>query len=66
MKIFTKRFFMLTHHDRVAIVDSIIHDLESARFLDADGERRAAQMVRRITKKAIEYGVYAGEREGEE
>jgi hypothetical protein len=65
MKIFTKRFFMLTHHDQVAIVDSIIHDLESARFLDADGERRAAQMVRRITNKAIKYGIYAAESEGE-
>jgi hypothetical protein len=64
MKIFTKRFFTLSRHDQAAIVDSVIRDLESARFLDADGERRAAQMVKRITKKAIKHGVYAGQEEG--
>ena len=47
-------------------MDSVIHDLESAHFLDADGERRAARMVRPITKKAIDYAIYAGESEGEE
>ncbi len=65
MKIFTKRFFTLTRHDQAAIVDSVIHNLESAHFLDADGERKASQMVKRITKKAIKYGIYAAESEGE-
>jgi hypothetical protein len=61
MKIFTKWFFELSRSDQAAIVDSVIHDLETARFLDREGERKAAQMVKRITKKAIKHGVYAAE-----
>jgi hypothetical protein len=59
MKIFTKTFFELSPYDQAAIVDSVIHDLESAHFVDKEGRRKAARMIRRITKKAIEFGIYA-------
>lgn len=66
MKIFTRAFFRLSPWDQAAIVDSVNHDLESAHFVDRQGRQKAARKVRRITKKAIEYGVYAAEEEGEQ
>ena len=66
MKIFTKRFFQLSRSDQRAIVDSVIHDLELAHFADRKGQRKAAEMVERITTRAIKHGVYAAENEGKE
>ena len=58
MRIFTKRFFTLTHRDQAAIVDSRLSDLERAcSFSDPDWRRRARRMLNRLSAKAVKYGV---------
>lgn len=61
--IFTKRFFSLSPSDQTAVVDAAIRDLETALVqlidpMDGPAIRRA---IRRIERKAIEYGVYEEE-----
>jgi tRNA splicing endonuclease len=59
-KIFTKKFFRLTAHDQAALVDAVIRDLESCigRNLNPEDDRKVRQHIRRIERKAVEYGVY--------
>jgi len=64
MRIFTKTFFELSPNDQAAIVDAVIRDLESAYFVNKEDRRKAARMIRRITKKAVEYGIYADDGDG--
>lgn len=60
MKIFTKEFFSLAQSDQRQVVDAIIYDLETSigRHVEVDGDRKAKQQIKRITKKAVEAGVY--------
>ena len=55
MKIFTKDFFMLSAIDQAAVVDAAIRELETGCFLNP---QKAKQQIKRIEKKAVEYGVY--------
>jgi hypothetical protein len=55
-KLFTKRFFEASSIDQQMIVDSVLRDLEQATPYDDTG--RAKRMIRRVLKKAVEYGIY--------
>ena len=58
-KIFTKRFFDLSHGDQAAVVDAAISDLESILGRVASEDRKGIkQRIKRITKKAAEFGIY--------
>jgi len=59
--IFTKRFFNLSPSDQAAVVDAAIHDLETAIGVRPVDRRAIRQAIRRIERKAIEYGVYGEE-----
>lgn len=63
MRIFTKRFFKCSPIDQARIVDAAIADLEECigRSPDEWARKKARQMVRRITRKAIVHGIYADE-----
>ena len=60
MKIFTKAFFRLSPIDQATVVDAAIRDLEAAigRHVDPADDRRAEQKIKRITKRAVEYGIF--------
>jgi len=57
--IFTKRFSALSSNDQAAAVDAAIRDLEAAIGKGhPEDERRIRRAIKRIEKKAVEYGVY--------
>lgn len=59
-RIFTKNFFRLSHSDQAAVVDSVIRELQGCigRHLNPADDRRAKERIKRIEKRAVEYGVY--------
>lgn len=64
-KIFTKRFFDLSHQDQAAVVDAVILDLQSALpWAEPRGRRSLMRAIRRIERKAVEHGVYGETEEG--
>ena len=65
-KIFTTSFFQLSPRDQAAVVDAEIRNLECQTYLTPEGEKNAKRRIRRITKKAEEYGIYAPEAELDE
>lgn len=58
-RIFTKRFFDLTHADQSAVVDSIIRDIEGCigRHCDPTDDRKAEKQIERIRQRAVEHRV---------
>jgi hypothetical protein len=61
-RIFTKRYFTLSAHDQVAVVETVLHDIERdyGRYINPEDEQRARQQVARIRRKAAEYGILRG------
>ena len=61
-RIFTERFFRLSAHDQVAVVEAVLQDIEKnyGRCITSDDEKRARRQAERIRKKAIEYKVLRG------
>ncbi len=58
-KVFTKRYFDLTHRDQSAIVDAALFDLESALGrVDSAGRKAIRRAMKRIEKKAVQCGIY--------
>ncbi len=59
MRLFSKRFFQLDSHDQSAVVESVIHDLESCmgRHRDSKGDRKAERKIALIRRRAFDYGV---------
>lgn len=58
-RIFTKRFFDLSSMDQAAVVNAAIHNLEMALGQAVPAGRKSIRRtIRRIEKKAIDYGVY--------
>lgn len=62
-RIFTKKFFGMSDLDQAAVVDSVIRELKDAigRHLDRRDDAKVKRTIRRIERKAIEYGIYANE-----
>jgi hypothetical protein len=60
IRIFTQAFFRLTRSDQAAVVQSVVRDLQNAigRHLDPRDDAKAERTIRRIEKKALEYGVH--------
>jgi hypothetical protein len=59
MRIFTKCFFALSHNDQVAIVDAALNDLRALLGqVQPQNRSRVKRRIRRIEKKAEEYGLY--------
>jgi hypothetical protein len=60
MRVFTKRFFTLGHHDQVQVVNAVLSDLDACVDTSADkaGRERARRMIRRIERKAVEFGIF--------
>lgn len=60
--IFTKRFFALSPNDQAAVVDAAIRDLEAVIEKGRpEDERLIRRAIKRIERKAVEYGVYGEE-----
>ena len=59
MRIFTKRFFRLNESDQVAVVESVIDDMESCigRHRDSKDDRKAEKKIALIQRRAKDYGV---------
>jgi hypothetical protein len=59
MRIFTNSFFARCESDRAAIVDSALRQLETdfGRVTTANDRRKIKRQIRRITAKAVEYGI---------
>jgi hypothetical protein len=60
-RIFTKRFFDLSHADQSAVVDAVIQDIESCigRHLNSADDRKAEKQIERIRRRAVEHGVFS-------
>lgn len=60
-RIFTRAFFRMTRSNQAAVVNAVIRDLKETIgwHFDFRGDAKAEQMIRRIVKKAVEYGIYA-------
>ena len=60
--IFTKRFLDLSARDQSAVVDATLQDLELAvGQVVPEGRRAVKRAIKRITKKAIQCGIYEEE-----
>lgn len=60
-QIFTKTFFQLSVADQAAVVDSEIHNLELSVGVHAADRARIRRAIRRITNRAVLYGIYGAE-----
>lgn len=58
-RVFTKRFFDLSSIDQAAVVNAAIHDLQMTlgQVVPA-GRQSIRRAIRRVERKAIDYGVY--------
>jgi hypothetical protein len=61
-RIFTAKFFMLSAHDQVAVVEAAIRDIEQnyERLLTREDEQRARRLAQRIRWKAVAHGILKG------
>jgi len=61
-RIFTERFFRLSAHDQVAVVEAVLQDIEKnyGRYITPDDEKRARRQAGRIRKKAMDHGILRG------
>ncbi len=61
MRVFTKRFFGLSPLDQVQVVNAALRDLEecAGRSIDKAGRERAKRTIRRIRRKAVDFGVFS-------
>ncbi len=59
MKLFTKRFFQLDSYDQSAVLQSVIHDLESCmgRHRDSKDDRKAERKIALLRRRANDYGL---------
>ena len=64
-RIITKRFFERSPLDQAQTIDAAVAALEEVirRSFDKRGRQRAKRMLRRLERKAVEYGVCADDRE---
>ena len=50
-RIFTERFFRLSAHDQVAVVEAVLQDIEKnyGRYITTDDEKRANEEIQQLT-----------------
>jgi replication-associated recombination protein RarA len=56
---FPKRVFDLPPNDHAAVVDAVVHDLQSQGWASEEDRKRAQRSRQRLLPKAVQYGILA-------